>query len=403
MKILHYCQHVLGIGHFFRTLEICRALSDHEVVLVTGGAAVDIDLPQHIREVSLPSLSMDRDFKTLLTGKKRYSIREIRKKRRQALFKIYKETVPDIFMIELYPFGRRAFSFEIDPVLKGIQYELLKPARVVCSLRDILVDKKKLTPSYEARVVDSLNRYFDALLIHADPALLKLNETFGSLDAINIPVVYTGFVTPAPPSGARERLRKKLGIADNERLLIVSLGGGRVGETLPAAAIEAFKLLNLPQRSFLQIFAGPLMDPVKFKHLKEYSVENINVARFTPDFLSYLAAADLSISMAGYNTCMNILAAGVPALVWPFSQNREQRMRAERLAQVGCLKVLTDEDMDPDRLAAIMDDMLSRPKRTKNPVDLNGANQTARWLEEWIRTEKGSRVGDRGTGIGKQP
>ncbi len=36
MKILVYCQHVLGVGHFFRTLEICRALAGHDVVLVSG-------------------------------------------------------------------------------------------------------------------------------------------------------------------------------------------------------------------------------------------------------------------------------------------------------------------------------------------------------------------------------
>jgi predicted glycosyltransferase len=69
-------------------------------------------------------------------------------------------------------------------------------------------------------------------------------------------------------------------------------------------------------------------------------MRKILVSRFTPDFLSYLEAADLSVSMAGYNTCMNILAAKTPAIVWPFSQNREQRLRAERLAQKAPFTVL---------------------------------------------------------------
>ena len=34
MRVLHYCQHVLGIGHLFRSLAICRALAPHPVVLV---------------------------------------------------------------------------------------------------------------------------------------------------------------------------------------------------------------------------------------------------------------------------------------------------------------------------------------------------------------------------------
>ena len=387
MKILQYCQHVLGIGHFFRTLEICRALSDHEVVLVTGGARIDIHLPGHIQEVSLPSLSMDREFKNFLTAETENSVPEIKQKRRQALFRLYKETAPDLFMIELYPFGRNAFSFEIDPLLKGIRHRLLKPARVVCSLRDILVDKKKYAPSYEARVVASLNRYFDALLVHADPALLKLDETFGRVNAITVPVVYTGFVTPAPPAGAREKLRRKLGIKDSDPLIVASLGGGRVGESLLEAVIEAFTSRGSLSRGFLQVFAGPLMDPKKFSRIEGYSNERIGVARFTPDFLSYLAAADLSVSMAGYNTCMNVLAAGVPALVWPFSQNREQRLRAERLAAAGSLKVLFEKDINPGRLAVLMEQTLSQPARSKSPVDLNGAANTARWIEEWMKPE----------------
>ena len=46
MKIVYYCQHVLGLGHFFRTLEICRALEGHEVILVSGGPRLDAALPR---------------------------------------------------------------------------------------------------------------------------------------------------------------------------------------------------------------------------------------------------------------------------------------------------------------------------------------------------------------------
>ena len=59
MRIFLYCQHVLGIGHFFRTLEICKALKNHDVVLVSGGPVVDTPLPDHVKELRLPGLMMD--------------------------------------------------------------------------------------------------------------------------------------------------------------------------------------------------------------------------------------------------------------------------------------------------------------------------------------------------------
>ena len=83
MKILQYCQHVLGIGHFFRTLEICRALSDHEVVLVTGGPRVDTNLPGHVREVRLPDLQMNQVYKGLFSSRKDSSLEQIKADRQQ--------------------------------------------------------------------------------------------------------------------------------------------------------------------------------------------------------------------------------------------------------------------------------------------------------------------------------
>jgi predicted glycosyltransferase len=77
---------------------------------------------------------------------------------------------------------------------------------------------------------------------------------------------------------------------------------------------------------------------------------------------------------------MNILATGVPALVWPFPQNREQRLRAGRLAQKGVLNVIEDKDLRPDRLAGLMDQMLTSPNCLSGKYDLNGAVNTANWI-----------------------
>jgi predicted glycosyltransferase len=111
----------------------------------------------------------------------------------------------------------------------------------------------------------------------------------------------------------------------------------------------------------------------------------VRIEKFTLDFLAYLAAADLSISMGGYNTSMNLLACGVPALVWPFGLNREQRLRAQRLAEHGALKILNEEDLQHDRLARIMVQTLSETHPGKLDIDLDGAANTARWLEDWFK------------------
>ena len=88
--------------------------------------------------------------------------------------------------------------------------------------------------------------------------------------------------------------------------------------------------------------------------------------------------------MAGYNTIMNILATDVPALVWPFSANREQLLRAERLADRGALKLINDQDLNPANLADIMGQTLTRADSRKADINLDGAVYTAQWLQGWI-------------------
>lgn len=392
MRVVQYCQHVLGIGHYFRSLEIARALWRHEVVLVTGGPPVDAELPPHVSEFRLPGLRMDSVFAEVFPTDGNRSLSEVQEERAALLYSLFENANPDLFVVELYPFGRKRFDFELLPVLKAVGRHDFGPLRVVCSLRDILVEKEN-QEAYERRVLDLLNLYFDALLVHSDPTLISLEETFERTAEIRIPVVHTGFIAPRPDADAARRLRKSLQLEEDDLLVVASAGGGQVGTRLLRAVLEAHSQLARPNDLRLFIFAGPFMAETDYASLagRAVSIAGVQVARFTREFLSFLAAADLSISMAGYNTCMNILATGVSALVWPFDQNREQRLRAEKLAALGAVRLLSDEDLRASRLGALMEEGLSKSKLEVAPVvRLDGAQETAKWLEAWWRQEKGA-------------
>ena len=382
MKIIQYCQHVLGIGHLFRSVEICRALTDHEVIFVTGGPQVDMKLPEHAREARLPDLQMNQEFKGLFSSQKNSTVAQIKTARQNRLSALFKQEKPDIFLVELYPFGRKAFRFELDPILQMLSSKKLPVCGVICSVRDILVEKEDRL-KHESRAVETLNKYFDAVLVHADSSLVRLNETFDNFHRIRIPVAYTGYIAPKPSADAGQKIRQKLQIEADEILIIASAGGGTVGADLLEAVIRAFGQLEGKARRHLILFTGPFLATEQFNRLAEIAGDNVTVENFALDFLSYLAAADLSISMGGYNTTMNILASKVPALVWPFPQNREQRMRAERLAKMGAFRIIEDNELQPDLLAAIMDQTMSSENRASITIDLDGAANTAKWIANW--------------------
>lgn len=383
MTIVLYCQYVWGMGHLFRSLELARALSGHRVVLVAGGQEVALDLPGHVELVRLPALFMDERFTTLIPGVAGRSVEAIQRQRREALAALFERTRPEMFIVELYPFGRTAFGFELEPLLAAIRGNAYGRVRTVCSIRDVLVEKRD-SRAYEARVVDALNRWFDLLLIHSDERLLPLDDTFSRIGDIRVPKAYTGFVAPRPDPDKGRKLRRGLGLAPGQKLVVASSGGGRAGYCLLKSVLTACRRLQGRRGVRLHLFTGPFMAAEEFNDLQAMAGEGLIVQRFTLRFLEYLSAADLSISLAGYNTCMNLLATGVPALVLPYTRQREQPLRVERLKPYLPLTVLSENDLEPERLVPLIESGLQlKPRHGPPPVNLDGAARTARYLEDW--------------------
>jgi predicted glycosyltransferase len=372
MKIMFYSQHILGIGHFFRSMEIAAALREHEVVFVEGGEPLPgFSTPAHVRRIFLPPLMMDAEFKTMEV--RNGSLEETRAARTGLFLQAFMDFGPQVLITELFPFGRRQFRFELIPVLKAIR-EHRMPTRVVCSLRDILVEKTRQA-EYEQWVLDILNTWYSLLLIHSDPGVISLEETFSQVDKIAVPIHYTGFVVRPLPGVGRKR---------DQRVIVASSGGGKVGADLLAGVIQAVH--SMPDRDLrLDVFIGPFMEEGDRDSLAERAQRDsrITLRPFSHDFPSELAAAELSISMAGYNTCMDILNTGVKALVYPFPQNREQALRARKLESLGIVKVL--DALDGEELRGAIGEALSEgrsPLRRTELIDMNGAARTSQLIQE---------------------
>jgi predicted glycosyltransferase len=384
MKIIFYCQYVWGMGHLFRSIEVVRALAGHEVILVVGGREVDIKLPGHVTLVRLPGLYMDEHFTTLIPEDANKTIEDIQRQRKEILFSLCETHKPDLFIIELYPFGRTIFGFELQPLLDSIQQGRFGKIKVVCSLRDILVEKRD-PKAYEDRVLNHLNAHFDLLLIHSEAEIMPLEETFSRVDDIQIPIFYTGFVTANAKPAAGQKLRRELAIGAQEKLIVASAGGGRSGYKLLSNVIEAVHQLSNSQQIRLEMFTGPFRDDGEFKKLSAHATQRIRVRHFTRRFLDYLSAADVSVSLAGYNTCMNLLVSRVPALVYPYLRQREQPIRVAKIKNFLPMKILQDKDLSPTPLADHIQQMLGASRLCGSiPLNLAGAENSARYLMKWM-------------------
>jgi len=164
--------------------------------------------------------------------------------------------------------------------------------------------------------------------------------------------------------------------------VLVSAGGGAVGAPLLFAAMAARPLTALAGKVW-RFLTGPNLPAADFDRLQAAGGQGVVVERFRSDFPSRLKGAALSISQAGYNTTMDILTAGVKAVVIPYENKgeTEQRLRAEILASRGLLTVVPAEELSPARLAAAVAEALAR-RTAPLTVDLSGATTSARLIRE---------------------
>ncbi|MGH9752324.1 MAG: glycosyltransferase family protein [Blastocatellia bacterium] len=385
-RILFYCQPMLGMGHFIRSREIIRGLRDFEVCFLYGAELVaglgSPSWPSGVDVVRLPAIKSDAEFKGLYVADGSQSLAEAQEIRKELILSTYDRVRPDILVTELFPFGRRRFAFELLPLIERAHGY----AKIVCSLRDILVAKRN-HDRFEKEVCDLVNRRFDMVLVHSDPRFQRLEETFYRRQEIERPVVYTGFVAAEPEP---ENIETAVDLPPSESaFILVSAGGGRVGYELLECSIAAGIELEGRLDYRMRIVTGPHIPEEGFLRLRRLAARapRIAIEAYTARFFQLLKRADLSVSMAGYNTCMDLLRAGARALVYPFTGggNQEQMIRARKLEKLGAVSVIDPLDLTPERLAEKIIQSLNQPRPAPSAtLDLKGVERTAEALAELV-------------------
>jgi len=346
--VLFYVQHLLGIGHVFRATRVARALAraGATVHVAWGGTrlpSIDLD---GLEMLWLPPVKADGAmFKELVHPDGRPFTKAEQGARRDVLLAALDRLRPDIVITEAYPFGRRQMRFELEPLMAAVSAAPWRPL-AVASIRDIMQEGRAQNRVEES--LDSFRRHYDLLLVHGDPAMIRIEETLQGAESLLDRVRYTGLVTPEPPD-----LAVPPSIAAD---VVVSAGGGAVGHALTAAAIGA----NLHSARFpgnWLLIVGPERAEADFLALKAAAPAGMQVVRFVPDLARVFAAANVSVSRAGYNTVGDLMRARCRAVLVPFAGGREteQLRRARMLAASGSAAMLEDEGLSPQRIAAAVD------------------------------------------------
>jgi predicted glycosyltransferase len=387
-KIMFYCQYLSGMGHLVRSTEIVRNLVNHfKVYFINGGPIIEgFEMPPEVEIIRLPALWLENGQFTVENSS--LTVEEVKEFRKKLLISEFDRIQPDCLITEFFPFGRHKLFFELIPFVEHIK--ATNPnTKIACSLRDVI--GKDSDAEEEQTICNLMNSYFDLLLFHSDPNFQTFTESFSRHQDINSEIIHTGFVTQAPTFKDDIDTEQLWGANSSKELkILVSVGGGRIGYELLETVLAASSVFDKNISYTIRMFTGPFMPEENVEKIKQatYNKNKVYIERYTPHLLDYMRSADVSISLSGYNTTMNILSTGVNAIVVPIgheNQDKEQLIRTQKLQKMGAIDFILPEELEPlNLIEKILSSLGKKIATDKLAFDMNGAENTNNFLKQYL-------------------
>ncbi len=333
----------------------------------------------HHDYIKLPSIAKDGPGKWKATHLT-MSFPEILHLRKQLLSHVLLNYAPDIFLVDHMPHGAMG---ELLPALEAMKHSRIH-TQVVLGLRDILdspevtINRWKVEGAYEA-----IERYYARILVFGMRDVYDVAEKYQLPEGDAKKVFYCGYVTNLSTASNAPSIRARH-LADkprDTRLIMVMAGGGADAYPMMRSLIDALPKVLESHKCFVVVITGPFMPPALIADLNQRAAGlPIHMMESVTDSLSHIAAADLVISMAGYNTSVEILRMRRSAILIPRAgPSAEQRTRARLFADKHWVDMIDPDDLTPKKLAQRVSYHFRHPVEP-NPNDspnLNGASAAA--------------------------
>jgi predicted glycosyltransferase len=364
VRALLYSHDGFGLGHLQRNFNIARhltaAMPGANALLVAGSPhGFDCRLPPGVDWIKIPSVIRRASgrWEPRTLGLSRERVRDLRAGAIRSAVETFR---PHLLVVDHLPTGVWG---ELMPALELCK-RLPDPPRIVLGLRDIL-DRPETTRRQWMRLgaYEALEKYYDRLLIYGDRDVFATAEVYGLAECMAGKLAYCGYVGPRVPRRAARRVRRELALRAHEDLVVVCGGGGGDAYDLMAAAAEALARLASLRSLRAILLTGPLMGERRRQALRRRIAGlPIEVWWQVEDQPALLGAADLVVSMAGYNTMTEAVMQRRRLVVAPRGgPSAEQMLRATAFDRRGLVTMLPPGELSAARLATLIDHHLERP------------------------------------------
>lgn len=330
-----YSHDTYGLGHIRRTMAIARNLSAPgiNILILTGSPiAGRFPIPFGVDFVRIPG--MIKQSNTVYVP---HSIKVNPQKaleiRQEIITATAKSFDPDLFIVDKVPVGLKG---EVLPVLQW--FKTSRPdTNVVLGLRDILDDSASTRAEWnDKNYFNVLENLYSEIWIYGQENFYNPIVEYGLPSSISNKCVFTGYIPRETPN-KKITLKHLLngngnGINDSSKLIVVTAGGGGDGyHMLDTYLSMVEETPDLPFKTYM--VSGPFVpQDLQDSLAKRAKKAGVIFATFHKRLEKIMAAADLVVSMGGYNTICEILSLKKTSLIIPRESPRlEQLIRARVL------------------------------------------------------------------------
>lgn len=365
-RVVFYSHDTFGLGNIRRTLSICqflmKSIPDLSILIISGSPMVhSFRIPEGVDYIKLPCLSRTESNGY---GPKylKENTQDIVKLRTELIVCALSNFQPDLVIVDKKPYG---VENELEPALTYLK--TYHPATIVTLLLRDILDSPKATRAIwkKQEYFKALEAHYDRIFILGSPEVFKACSEYQFPPTLKIKTQYCGYIRRESGQQTREHMRKRLGLTPEDQMVLVTAGGGEDGVRLFQQYLESMPKLSQRNRVHSTLIFGPEMSEATRQALETQASQwpSMTTLTFSDDVMSYLDAADVTVSMGGYGTICELLSLNKPALVIPRVRPvEEQWIRAQRMAELGLFQTIHPDQLTPNSLCEKVEGLLDQTR-----------------------------------------
>ena len=363
-NILMYSHDTYGLGHIRRTMAIASHLLGPgiNILILTGSPiAGRFSFADQIDFVRIPGMIKKTNDEYLPLSIKinpRHAL-DIRKNIITATAKTFQ---PHLFIVDKEPLGLKK---EVLPTLQWLR-RCRPETRSILGLRDIMDDAETVQKDWrEKKVYDHLENLYSEIWIYGIRDFYDPVVEYDISETISRKMHFTGYIPrKIPGKDAVNKVKKEIGLKDSEKLVVVTTGGGGDGYRVMDTYLGTLESLSGTPPFKSVLITGPFMPKKERRDVSKRARRlGVRTYHFYRQMEKIFAAADIVVSMGGYNTLCEILGQGTLSLVIPRETPRkEQIIRARAFARQNLVDYIPWGEFTTERLRQKLFALLENPE-----------------------------------------